>query len=41
MTEGQDGRFLRFEDGWDPAEPVDQAIMATRRAVFPAHGLLP
>jgi acetoin utilization protein AcuC len=41
MTEGQDGRFRRFEDGWDPADPVDQAIMATRKAVFPAHGLLP
>jgi acetoin utilization protein AcuC len=41
MTEGQDGRFLRFEDGYDPAEPVDQAILATRKAVFPAHGLLP
>ena len=25
----------------DPADPVDQAIMATRKAVFPLHGLLP
>ena len=41
MTDGADGRFLRFEDGYDPAEPVDQAIMATRNAVFPAHGLMP
>jgi len=41
MTEGQDGRFLRFEDGYDPGEPVDQAILATRNAVFPSHGLMP
>jgi acetoin utilization protein AcuC len=41
MTEGADGRFSSFETGYDPAEPVDQAIMATRTAVFPLHGLLP
>ncbi len=28
-------------DGYDPADPVDQAILATRRAVFPALGLDP
>ncbi|SEG29069.1 acetoin utilization protein AcuC [Thermomonospora echinospora] len=27
--------------GFDPANPVDQAIRATRRAVFPEHGLDP
>jgi acetoin utilization protein AcuC len=41
MTEGADGAFSRFETGYDPAEPVDQAIMATRTAVFPLHGLMP
>jgi acetoin utilization protein AcuC len=41
MTEGLDGRFLRFDDGYDPDEPVDQAILATRKAIFPAHGLVP
>jgi acetoin utilization protein AcuC len=30
-----------FEAGYDPAEPVDRAIMAARKAVFPLHGLLP
>jgi acetoin utilization protein AcuC len=41
MTEGGTGEFSRFEAGYDPAEPVDQAILATRKAVFPAHGLMP
>jgi acetoin utilization protein AcuC len=41
MTEGQQGRFAPFESGYDPADPVDRAIMATRTAVFPLHGLMP
>ncbi len=41
MTEGTQPRYASFESGYDPAEPVDQAIMATRRAVFPEHGLMP
>jgi acetoin utilization protein AcuC len=41
MTEGGTGQFADFETGYDPAEPVDQAIMATRNAVFPLHGLMP
>ena len=41
MTEGADGRFTRFETGYDPGEPVDQAIVARRNAVFPLHGLMP
>jgi acetoin utilization protein AcuC len=41
MTEGAPATFPRFESGYDPDEPVDQAIMATRSAVFPARGLLP
>jgi hypothetical protein len=24
-----------------PADPVDRAILATRKAVFPQHGLMP
>jgi acetoin utilization protein AcuC len=39
MTEGADGRYASFDSGFDPANPVDQAIMATRTAVFPEHGL--
>jgi acetoin utilization protein AcuC len=41
MTDGQPGQFSPFESGYDPADPVDRAIIATRNAVFPLHGLLP
>jgi acetoin utilization protein AcuC len=41
MTEGASTAFPRFEAGYDPADPVDQAIAATRNAVFPLHGLMP
>lgn len=32
--------FARFDDGWDPNSEIDRSIMATRRAVFPHHGLI-
>jgi acetoin utilization protein AcuC len=41
MTEQAPATFPPFENGYDPDEPVDQAIMATRTAVFPSHGLMP
>src|SRR6266567_2493146 len=41
MTDGLPGQFSSFESGYDPADPVDRAIMATRNAVFPLHGLMP
>lgn len=43
MTDGRDPVVWRsFEDaGYDPADRLDQAVLATRRAVFPLHGLLP
>jgi acetoin utilization protein AcuC len=41
MTEQAPASYPRFEHGYDPDEPVDQAIMATREAVFPLHGLMP
>jgi acetoin utilization protein AcuC len=41
MTEGAPAVFESFESGYDPADPVDQAIMATRNGVFPLHGLMP
>ena len=41
MTEGDKAEFTPFESGYDPADPVDRAILATRQAVFPRHGLLP
>ena len=41
MTDGNDPGYTRFESGYDPADHVDQAIVATRAAVFPEHGLMP
>lgn len=41
MTDGQRPAFAKFADGYDPADRLDQAVLATRRAVFPAHGLDP
>ena len=41
MTDGATATFVPFESGYEPAEPADQAIMATRNAVFPEHGLMP
>jgi acetoin utilization protein AcuC len=41
MTDGLPGRFSPFESGFDPADPVDRAIIATRNAAFPLHGLMP
>jgi acetoin utilization protein AcuC len=39
MTDGQRPEPEPWANGYDPADPVDQAILATRRAVFPHHGL--
>lgn len=33
--------FRSWRDGYDPADPVDRAIQATRRATFPLWGLDP
>jgi acetoin utilization protein AcuC len=41
MTEGDPARFVPFDWGYDPADALDQAILATRQAVFPLHGLMP
>ena len=41
MTDGNEPKFARFESGFNPSDPVDRAIHATRMAVFPEHGLLP
>ncbi|HVT71025.1 MAG TPA: acetoin utilization protein AcuC [Trebonia sp.] len=39
MTDGVPPRYVSFASGMDPDDPVDRAIMRTRNAVFPAHGL--
>ena len=41
MTDGAPASFVPFSSGYDPDDPVDHAIVATRNAVFPLHGLLP
>jgi acetoin utilization protein AcuC len=41
MTDGAPATFVPFESGYEPAESADRAIMATRNAVFPEHGLMP
>ncbi|MFF5264146.1 acetoin utilization protein AcuC [Actinomadura viridis] len=42
MTDGTDVvEVTGWGNGYDPASPVDQAVLATRRAVFPEHGLDP
>jgi acetoin utilization protein AcuC len=41
MTDGAEAAFIPFASGYDPADAVDRAIMATRTEVFPLHGLLP
>jgi acetoin utilization protein AcuC len=41
MTDGAATSYAEWSAGYDPADPVDRAIRATRRAVFPAHGLDP
>ncbi len=41
MGDGADAAFVPFSEGMDPDAAVDQAIQATRRAVFPELGLDP
>ncbi|HXF19537.1 MAG TPA: acetoin utilization protein AcuC [Streptosporangiaceae bacterium] len=41
MTDGAPATFTPFDAGYDPADPVDRTVLATRTAVFPSHGLLP
>ncbi|MDX3233880.1 acetoin utilization protein AcuC [Streptomyces sp. ME19-01-6] len=42
MTDGRSPQWRDFAEwGYDPGDRLDQAILATRRAAFPHHGLLP
>jgi acetoin utilization protein AcuC len=40
MTDDADVSYRPWEPGGEP-DAVDRAILATRRAVFPLHGLDP
>ncbi|MGH3417292.1 MAG: acetoin utilization protein AcuC [Actinocrinis sp.] len=39
MADGHRPDPQPWANGFDPADPVDRAVIATRRAVFPHHGL--
>jgi acetoin utilization protein AcuC len=39
MTDGAHPSWSDWADGFDPADAVDRAVLATQRAVFPANGL--
>jgi acetoin utilization protein AcuC len=42
MTDGRwPVSYAGWEAGYDPADRLDQAVLATRRAAFPLRGLLP
>ena len=39
MTDGRTPSWRAWEDGYDPADRLDQAVLATRRSAFPLRGL--
>ena len=39
MTDGAQPRLKHWEQGYDPADPIDAAVLRTRDAVYPWHGL--
>ena len=41
MTDGGDVAYQDFSNGYSPSSRIDQAIIATRNAVFPELGLDP
>ena len=41
MTDGQDGAYTAWSSGSNPDDALDRAVTATRKAVFPLHGLDP
>ncbi|MGW5679351.1 acetoin utilization protein AcuC [Streptomyces sp. NPDC003860] len=41
MTDGRTPGWREWSAGYDPADRLDQAVLATRRAVYPLRGLLP
>jgi acetoin utilization protein AcuC len=41
LPDGSDVEVWTWASGYDPANPVDRAVLATRNAIFPEHGLDP
>jgi acetoin utilization protein AcuC len=41
MTDGREPWYRSWATGHDPEDAVDRTVMATRKAVFPLHGLDP
>jgi acetoin utilization protein AcuC len=41
MTDGKQPEYHSWSDGYDPGSWLDRSILATRKAVFPEHGLDP
>jgi acetoin utilization protein AcuC len=41
MTDGATPTYPSWEDGYDPGDWLDRAVLATRKAVFPLYGLDP
>ena len=39
MTDGRQPWAKPFDSGFDPDDPIDASVLATRSAVFPAYGL--
>jgi acetoin utilization protein AcuC len=39
MTDGYDGSFVPWRNGYDPQSDLDRAVMATRKSIFPFFGL--
>ena len=40
MTDGGEPTVRLWERGYDPSDPIDAAVLRTREAVFPWHGLV-
>ena len=41
MTDDDSGEYEPWSSGYNPDDAVDRAVMATRNAVFPSHGVDP
>ncbi len=41
MTDGASADYRTWTTGYDPADALDRAVLATRKALFPLHGLDP